>query len=272
MWWRQGVGASWGPWVALATQAIATTTSLGVVQIGSGISVDLAGIISVDNTQLPKATTSVYGVVKVGAGLQINGTTGALEATFQGYTLPIAGVGTGGTLGGIKVGSSLSIDSGTGLLNTKLQTVNGVGPDGSGNVVVPSDNTKLNIVNGTAQGLYLKHKDLGAISPGGLVSILAADANSQSASFSGGSLSWTFTFPVNAYAEVQVEITNGGLATHTFAAAVKWYNPDGTTTPTFATYMTNKRGSGITNFQSSGVDFVVFWSRDGGTNIYAMVL
>lgn len=48
---------------------------------------------------------------------------------------------------------------------------------------------------------------------------------------------------------VVFEITNGGTAAWTWPAAVKW---DGGTAPTF---------------QSSGVDEVVFTSRDGGTTI-----
>lgn len=60
-------------------------------------------------------------------GLSINGkiitytkgdnTTGTITTQDTIYTLPIAGTGVNGTLGGIKVGSGLIIDSGTGVLS-----------------------------------------------------------------------------------------------------------------------------------------------------------
>lgn len=51
---------------------------------------------------------------------------------------------------------------------------------------------------------------------------------------------------------VEFEITNGGTAAWTWPSAIKW---DGGTDP---------------SFQSSGVDVVVFYSRDGGTTIRGM--
>lgn len=44
-------------------------------------------------------------------------TTGTIAVSTTGYTLPIAGTGVDGTLGGVKVGSGLSIDSSTGVLS-----------------------------------------------------------------------------------------------------------------------------------------------------------
>ena len=60
-------------------------------------------------------------------GLSVNGkvitytkgdnTTGTITTQDTIYTLPVAGTGVNGTLGGIKVGSGLSIDAGTGVLS-----------------------------------------------------------------------------------------------------------------------------------------------------------
>lgn len=248
LWWRACYGGTWGAWQQVATQAVATTTSLGVVKIGAGLAVAGDGTVSANYSNLPIASASTLGGIKVGTGLTIAGD-GTLSAS---YALPIA---SGSTLGGVKVGTGLAID-GSGVLS-----VNGGALTG-----------KLDRVNGVAVGLFLSFLDLGTIGSGGTINIAAAAANVQRAQFTGGSSTWSYVWPgTGTYAEVQLEIQNGGLATHTFPASVQWVNPDGTFTSSFSTYMGNKR-SGATNFQTSGIDFVIFWSRDGGTTIYAMVL
>lgn len=71
------------------------------------------------NTYSTKANTisglSVSG--KVITYTKADGTTGTITTQDTVYTLPIAGTGVNGTLGGIKVGSGLIIDSGTGVLS-----------------------------------------------------------------------------------------------------------------------------------------------------------
>lgn len=355
MYWRKSTGASWTPWVQVATNQIATsaqlgvirvgnsmeidaptgilnpkiataaaagivrpgsglavdgngvltvvfpkatTTSLGVMQVGSGLAVDANGVVSVNGNDLPKATTTVFGVVKVGTGLAINGVTSALEV--NGATLPkatttslgVVQIGSGITvdpagviawdatqlpvasatvLGAIKVGAGLTM---TGqVLSANARTVNGVTPDAGGNIVLPpvADPNKLNVVNGVAQGIRLKFIDVGTITSGGAVTISQTDANAFAMTFTGGASAWTITgWPGVDYAELQLEIINGGTATHSFPAGLKWVNPDGTFTNSLSTYMTNQRGT--TNFQTAGTDFVCMWSRDGGSNIYAKVL
>lgn len=265
LWWRAGTGVSWGAWNQVSTQAIATTSTLGVVKIGTGLSVALDGTLSWSTSSLPTASGSVPGVIKVGTGLTIDGS-GVLNATP--YALPIA---SASVLGGIKIGAGLTID-GTGLLKTNLLTVNGLSPDGAGNINVSADSNKLDKVNGVATGVFLTYVDLGTKAAGSTVAVVAATANVQRATFTGGSVTWTYTWPAGSiYAEVQMDIINGGLATHTFPAAVKWYNPDGTIAANFAAYIGNKR-SGATNFQTAGIDFAIFWSHDAGTTIYAMIL
>lgn len=68
----------------------------------------LAGL---SNYTLPIASSSILGGIQVGSGLSIAGD-GTLSVSYS-YTLPIA---SGTTLGGIKVGSGLSID-GSGVLS-----------------------------------------------------------------------------------------------------------------------------------------------------------
>lgn len=248
------------------TLPLATTTQFGVVKIGLGIAVS-AGVISIDANNLPTATTTTLGVVKVPAsgGLTVS-PDGSLAVDNS--QLPIA---TTIAKGIMQVGAGLSVT--TGVVSANLRTVNGVSPDGSGNVVVaPSpDATKLNVVNGVAQGIRLSFTDLGSIAGGGTVSVDQANANAMAATFSAGAVTWAFAgFAGGVYCEVQMEVINGGTATHTFPAAVKFVKPDGTLTNSLSDYMTAQRGA--TNFQTSGVDFLCLWSRDGGTNIYAKVL
>lgn len=266
IWWRSGSANTWSAWNAVATQAIATTSSLGVVQIGSGLSITPQGVLSWSSSVLQVASAATLGVIRIGEGLTIDGA-GIVSVSGQ-YTLPTA---SAATLGGVRVGAGLSID-GSGILKAAVQTVNNQGPDANGNVEVTVGGDKLDRVNGVATGLYLTFLDQGNKDNGSLVTITAASANVQRAQFTGGSVSWTFVWPASGtYAEVQMEIQNGGLASHTFPASTRWVNPDGSFTPTLSTYIGNKR-NGQTNFQNSGIDFAIFWSRDGGGTTYAMVL
>lgn len=96
------------------TLPIASSTILGGIKIGSGLSIDPStGIVTAAGTySLPIATASILGGIKVGTGLSINSTTGVLDATYS-YSLPTA---SASVLGGIKVGTGLSID-GSGVLS-----------------------------------------------------------------------------------------------------------------------------------------------------------
>jgi len=257
---------------------IATASILGGVKVGSGLNVDGTGVLSV---ALPIATTSSLGVIKVGTGLTIDGN-GVLSST-GGYTLPIASttllggvkVGTGLTIGGdgtLNVSSTYTLPPATALTLGGVKVGTGINLAGDGTIsVTPVDvSGKLNIVSGVAQGLQLKVNAIGTIGssvPGNLVT-----ANVNSATFTGGAATWTFSgFVAGAYGEIEFFLTNAGLATHAFPAAVHWVNPDGTTTTSFTTYIGNQR-TGATNFQTSGTDFAIFWSIDGGTTIFARVM
>lgn len=94
----------------------ASSTTLGGVKIGSGISIDSDGKISADGSsyELPVASEDTLGGVKVGENLSID-ENGVLSADASSYELPIASTST---LGGIKVGQNLSIDA-DGTLNAQ---------------------------------------------------------------------------------------------------------------------------------------------------------
>jgi hypothetical protein len=83
----------------------ATSSALGGVIIGSGVNVDITGMISVTPYTLPIARNNVLGGVMVDGvtiGVQSDGTIFAIPQ----YSLPVA---TASTLGGVKIGSNISV-------------------------------------------------------------------------------------------------------------------------------------------------------------------
>jgi hypothetical protein len=87
---------------------IASAENLGIVRVGTGLSIDADGVLSSPIYALPKAATNILGGIKVGDNLEIDND-GVLSAVPQNYTLPTA---TAQTLGGIKIGSGLTIEGG----------------------------------------------------------------------------------------------------------------------------------------------------------------
>ena len=73
---------------------------------------------------LPVATSGVKGIMRVGGGLTVDGA-GVVSVT-QNATLPIAGVGPTGALGGIRIGDNLSINAATGVLSAGITGTSGV--------------------------------------------------------------------------------------------------------------------------------------------------
>lgn len=69
--------------------------------------------------------------------------------------------------------------------------------------------------------------------------------------------------PNGTTGELLIEGVNLGAATITWPT-INWIKSDGTTTTTFSS-------NGIT-LQSSGTDWVILWTRDGGTTIYGKVV
>lgn len=90
--------------------AAATTSTLGGVIVGSGLSVDGSGVLSNTNSTpyaLPIASSTVLGGIKVGNGLSIDSGTGLLSSS---YTLPTASTSQ---LGGVKVdGTTIVVGAG----------------------------------------------------------------------------------------------------------------------------------------------------------------
>lgn len=73
--------------------------------------------------------------------------------------------------------------------------------------------------------------------------------------------------PSGTLGELLIKGVNLAAATLTWPT-VNWVKPDGTTTTTLATYLT----AASISLQSSGTDFVLIWTDDGGTTLYGKVI
>jgi hypothetical protein len=94
---------------------IATTSALGTVQIGSGLSITPQGLLTANANAVGIATTTALGTVQIGSGLSIT-PQGLLTANASTYTLPQA---TTVNLGGVKVdGSTIVINNSTGVIGS----------------------------------------------------------------------------------------------------------------------------------------------------------
>jgi hypothetical protein len=117
---------------------VASTTTVGTVQIGSGININNSGTISVTQYSLNTATGSVLGGVKIGTGILITADGIISATTATPYTLTTA---TSSVLGGVKIGSGVQVaGDGTISVNTgstynlptaTTSTLGGVKVDGS---------------------------------------------------------------------------------------------------------------------------------------------
>lgn len=75
--------------------------------------------------------------------------------------------------------------------------------------------------------------------------------------------------PTGNLGELLLIGTNFGAYTITWPT-ISWIKPDGTTTTSVATYLA--ANTGRTAFQTSGVDQLLFWTRDAGTTWYAKLI
>jgi hypothetical protein len=126
---------------------VASSTALGGVRIGAGLSIDTNGTLSVSSSggsyTLPIASVAELGGIRVGLGLRIDPKDGTLSAMYSGYTLPTA---SSTTLGGIRIGTGLSIDA-----NGMLSATSSGGTNYwalSGNTLSPASNASQVITYG----------------------------------------------------------------------------------------------------------------------------
>ena len=100
--------------------------------------------------------------------------------------------------------------------------------------------------------------DKGTVSSG--TTTLGADIAKQKIT-AGGDFTIAFdTWPASGdYAEVEIELVNGGAHTITWPT-VNWLAGDGTYSTTFSSM-------GVT-LQTTGTNWIVIWSTDGGTTLW----
>lgn len=91
------------------TAQTATVEQLGIIKVGTGLTITDDGVLSSPVYSLPRAATNILGGIKVGNNLSIDND-GVLSAATQTYTLPTASIST---LGGIRIGTGLTIENGT---------------------------------------------------------------------------------------------------------------------------------------------------------------
>lgn len=128
-----------------------------------------------------------------------------------------------------------------------------------------TDNTKLPLAGGTMTGaVNTTVIDKGTISTG-TVTFTVSAGNVQRLQVGGALTIATAGWPTSGiFGDLLVCIVNGGSATVTMPT-VNWVQPNGTVTPSFATYLTAIKRTG---FQTSGTDFMYLWSTNAGTTIY----
>jgi len=167
-------------------------------------------------------------------------------------------------------GSSLSQSGAFALTLTATATTNVTLPT-TGTLAVVGANTFTGAQNFNGQQLtsaLLKNSafvyvDKGTVSSGTVTFDYSAGSN-QRLQVGGALTLATSTWPNSGnMGELVIELVNGASATLTWPT-INWIKSDGTTTTTFSS-------NGVT-LQTSGTDFVILWTRDGGSTIYGKIV
>jgi len=117
-------------------------------------------------------------------------------------------------------------------------------------------------INGTT-GISILYQDNG-IKTSGIFNINTADAVQQRIQ-NGGAFTITTSGWLGAgiRSELLIELVNGAAFAITWPT-IYWIKSDGTTTTAISS-------SGYT-LQTTGVDFILLWTRDGGTTIFGKII
>ncbi len=147
----------------------ASTTSLGSVKVGSGLTISDTGVLSVRNYSsyiLPPATSEVLGGIRVGAGLTISDT----SVLSVDYELPVA---TSTVRGGVKVGSGINVTE-DGVISTSTSNIAG-GDLGDIPYQLTANQTTLLAGNITTVKKFLAQTGTGTVSRAPVWSSLVAN-------------------------------------------------------------------------------------------------
>lgn len=75
--------------------------------------------------------------------------------------------------------------------------------------------------------------------------------------------------PTGNLGQILIQLTNGGAYTITWPT-VNWLKPNGTTTTSISAYLA--ANTGRVSLQSSGMDQILVWTRDAGSNWYGKLV
>lgn len=156
--------------ISVALVEPATTSMMGGVIIGPGINVDSSGTISIDTYVLPTATTTTLGGIVIGRGLFL-GAGDTLNVTTS-SSLPVASTTTQGI---VRIGQGILV-SATGTISVSAyslpvattSTIGGVKVYGGGSLSIQPDGTiglGLTFSNGTGTQINITWPDDGVTPP-----------------------------------------------------------------------------------------------------------
>lgn len=235
-------------------------------------------------TTAQAAINALAGAVTSGSYLRGNGTN-VVMSTIQAADVPTLNQNTTGTAANV-TGIVAGANGGTGVNNSgKTITLGGnltlIGAFASvftitaaTSLTLPTSGTLATLagvetlVGKTLTGVGYTHVDKGTVSSGTVTFDYSA-ATSQRVQIGGA-----VTFAVSNWAAsgtraiLLLEIVNGGSAAITLPT-INFIKPDGTLTTSVSTYLT---AIGRASLQSSGVDFMILWTRDAGTTVYGKFL
>ena len=229
-------GSSGVQWKSISSiLPTASTSVLGGIKVGTGLSIDGNGVVSVTggtgSYTLPTASSTVLGGIKLGTGLSIDGN-GVVSVTggTGSYTLPTA---SASVLGGIKVGTGLSINNGVLSVSSGLAvrtfaniTTTSIANDVSQNITISAVKT------------YVLHK-IETSHAAWVTVYTSSQARTNDAS------RLITTDPVPGDGVIAESITTSSNLTQIMSPGVIGWNEDGTNT--VYVKVVNKSGSNVSN-------------------------
>ncbi len=239
------------------TPPIAAAGTLGGIKVGTGLTIDGAGVLSANGAAVANSWTDVY----------ITPTAGQTVFTPSGgYTVDQIEVFKNGTLqyGG---GDDYTATNGTTITFVATSTTTDTILVRKWAVLAVSGMVQKTGDTMTGNLAYTR-VDKGTVGTGTVTFTVSADFV-QRLQVS-GALTVAFAgWPTSGIeGAVKIKMVNWGSAVVTLPT-INWQLPAGGQTTTFATYMT---AIGRAALQTSGTDYGVFWSDDAGTTIYGKLL
>jgi hypothetical protein len=159
-------------------------------------------------------------------------------------------------------------NTGTGTLTVNVGTFTGTGTFADWLVALTAPgNITLDGVQ-TLTNKVFKNTGVGYFDAGDTASLSFVNASHQRWAPTGTkTLTITNWLPAGNLSQMMIEGTNLGVATITWPT-INWINSDGTTTTAIGTYLAQ---IGRT-LRTSGTDWCMVWTRDGGTTLYGKLI